>query len=109
MATITAAVDVKTSTLDSRKEALRGRNPGGYGGGTTGTSLKRGDALAVDIDAHDTSMDIVTDNAGNSGGKLKNLLLVLSVSVSSERNSHRRSPYTLGHHLPTVGVYSATW
>ena len=26
----------------------------------------------------------------------------------SERNSHRRSPYTLGHHLPTVGAYSAT-
>ena len=30
-------------------------------------------------------------------------------SESSERNSHRWSPYTLGHHLPTVGAYSATW
>ena len=25
----------------------------------------------------------------------------LTPSTSSERNSHRRSPYTLGHHLPT--------
>ena len=24
----------------------------------------------------------------------------------SERNSHRRSPFTLGHHLPTVGAES---
>ena len=24
----------------------------------------------------------------------------------SERNSHRRSPFTLGHHLPTVGAKS---
>ena len=27
---------------------------------------------------------------------------------SSERNSHRRSPFTLGHHLPTVGAESAS-
>ena len=24
----------------------------------------------------------------------------------SERNSHRQSPFTLGHHLPTVGAKS---
>ena len=28
--------------------------------------------------------------------------------ILSERNSHRRSPFTLGHHLPTVGAYSVT-
>ncbi|XP_072027350.1 LOW QUALITY PROTEIN: zinc transporter 6-B-like [Amphiura filiformis] len=65
MATITADVDVKTSTLESRKEALRGRNLGGYGGSTIGTNAKRGDALAVDIDAHDMSMDIVTAGSGS--------------------------------------------
>ena len=29
-------------------------------------------------------------------------------AAASERNSHRRSPFTLGHHLPTVGAYSVT-
>ncbi len=68
MATITADVDVKTSTLDNRKEALRGRNLGGYGGTSAGLYGKRSDALAVDIDDHDISMDIGTDGSG-SGGK----------------------------------------
>ena len=31
------------------------------------------------------------------------------IDAASERNSHRRSPFTLGHHLPTVGAYSVTW
>ena len=29
---------------------------------------------------------------------------VSSIMLPSERNSHRRSPFTLGHHLPTVGA-----
>ena len=28
---------------------------------------------------------------------------------TSERNSHRRSPFTLGHHLSTVGAESEAW
>ena len=30
----------------------------------------------------------------------------LTIHQDSERNSHCWSPFTLGHHLPTVGAYS---
>ena len=41
--------------------------------------------------------------------KMKILWTCLYRVKLSERNSHRRSPFTLGHHLPTVGAYSVTW
>ena len=63
MATITAAVDVKPSTLDRKDALIRGRNPGGGGGfvgsGAPAATVNRADNFAtIDIDEHDTSMDI---------------------------------------------------
>ena len=43
--------------------------------------------------------------AENSKDSLASSCVEFSIGLS-ERNSHRRSPFTLGHHLPTVGAES---